>query len=134
VTLECQAPSCGRKFTAARSYAKYCSDACRRRTNKAKKAGVVIPMAEASPPPRPKADGVVAASRRELEDAGRAESSLGQAALAAAARIDSNHETGSAMAALLREHRAIMAEALKGAPRATFVDELKARRDRRLSG
>lgn len=133
MTLVCQAPSCGRRFAAARSHAKYCSDACRRRTNKAKRAGVVVELGANDAPAA--VSGMVAASRRELEEAGRLESSLGQAALAAAARIDANHETGSAMAALLREHRAIMAEALKGAKsKADALDELAERRRRRVSG
>jgi hypothetical protein len=33
-----------------------------------------------------------------------------------------------------RELRAVMAEALKGAPSADVVDEVKARRDRKLAG
>lgn len=133
MTLDCQAPSCGRRFASQRSHAKYCSDSCRRRANKAKKAGKVVPI-DGSAGQVPVV-GMVAATRKELEGAGRLDSSLGQAALAAAARVDANHETGSALAALLREHRAIMGEALKGAPtQADRLDELAERRRRRASG
>ena len=87
--------------------------------------------------PKPVTAGSVAnLTRSELETAGRLETALGQSALAIAVRIDAaDTEAGSAMAALVREHRAALAEALKGAYAvANPLDELRARRDRKRAG
>lgn len=75
---------------------------------------------------------MLAATRAELEDAGRSTTSLGAKALALAARIDAQVDTGSALAALVRQHDLTMAEAVKGAhAKASMLDELRARRDRK---
>lgn len=69
---------------------------------------------------------------RELEEAGRLDTALGQAALGLAALLDAG-EGGSAAAALTREFRATRAEALQGAgalasPLDKARDELAKRR------
>ena len=75
-----------------------------------------------------------AATLRELEAAGRADSSVGLAALGLAARIDTAADTGASMAALVREYRATMAEAVRGASvAASPLDELRRRRDAKLN-
>lgn len=69
----------------------------------------------------------------ELETVDRLGTVLGQAAVGLAQRIEQNRDTGSALAALNRELRATVAEAVKGAgaPRSAISrhrDELAARR------
>jgi hypothetical protein len=78
---------------------------------------------------------LVEAIGRELADAGRLESSLGQQALMLAERIGvSRMDTGSSVASMSRELREVMVRALEGAKVAADpLDELKSRRDRRLS-
>lgn len=72
-----------------------------------------------------------AATRAELEAAGRLDSMLGQVALLLAERM-CEFDTGSGTAALSKELRAVMATAVQGAPAAADpVDELRARRDRK---
>jgi hypothetical protein len=73
-------------------------------------------------------DSVTDATRAELESAGRQDTSLGRSALALAARIDTNLDTGSALASAVRALGETMAAALKGAEPASSLDELKARR------
>jgi hypothetical protein len=78
---------------------------------------------------------LAAATQAELDRAGRLGSAVGQAALALARRIDASQgETGSALAALVREHRATLAEAVKDAEVAADpLDELRNRRERKLA-
>jgi len=73
---------------------------------------------------------------KPLQDAGRVDTSWGQAALLLARRLDSTSaESGSGVAALGREHGATMAEATRGVKVAgDLLDELKARRDRQHVG
>ena len=88
--------------------------------------------------PAPSPDDVpplVAATRRELQAADRLDSVAGQQALKLAERMYGLFDTGSAIAALSRELRAAMAEALKDAPRAgDSLDELAERRRRKAAG
>jgi hypothetical protein len=78
---------------------------------------------------------LVAAIEAELEAAGRLDTALGRQALRLAQRMHSEFDTGSAIAALSRELRATMAEALKDAtPVADPLDELAARRSRKAAG
>ena len=77
--------------------------------------------------------GVLVATRAQLVAIGRAESPLGAASLVLAARLDAGADPGSAMAAMAKELRGIMADLLRDAPAvADPVDELKARRKARL--
>lgn len=85
----------------------------------------VLPSAEAV--------SLAAATRATLDEAGRADSPAGVSALLLAAKLDLGGDTGSAMAALAKQHLAALEEALKDAPRAEDrVDELRARRAKRL--
>lgn len=85
------------------------------------------------PEPLTTASSVTEATRAALEHADRAGTPAGTAALALAARIDSNSDTGSAMASMVRELRATMTEALAGAIVETdALDELRDRRLRRV--
>jgi hypothetical protein len=78
---------------------------------------------------------LVSTTRRELESAGRLDTVLGQQTLILAERIDSPHETASGTAALSKEFRAVREAALEGVGiAANPLDELRARRERKLAG
>lgn len=128
---------CGRVYDAQSPRAKFCKtpscvrerDAKRQRRKKAGGSGAVVQF------PSPVSDDRAAgplevAARVELEAAGQLESLAGQNAVAVARRMDAaSSDTGSSYAALSKELRAAMGEALKDAPRvADAFDELRARR------
>lgn len=127
---------CPAEFEAKRASAKYCSERCKKRAQR-RPGGTgtakVLPL-----PPEPTSESVgsrlAAATLAELEQAGRAETAAGQAALALARRIDAaGSETGTALAAMVREHRATLADAVRDAKKAADpLDELRARRERKL--
>lgn len=124
--------SCGQPFEAKRAAAKYCGERCKKRAQRQPKA----PDSEVSPrAAEVTADALAVATRTELEAAGRLASATGQAALVLARRIDScEAETGSSLAALVREHRATLGEALQAAEgKADPLDELRVRRERKLA-
>lgn len=125
--------TCGNTFQARRSSAKYCGKTCQKRSERQSKpamqAAPDVPVVEFPALP------VVEATKRELEAAGRLETALGQQALRLAKRMHSEFDTGSALASISRELRAVMAEALKGAaPVADPLDELAERRRRKAAG
>lgn len=75
----------------------FCSPTCRKRAAR----GALVPSQR---PPAPLGGGGLArAVTEELEEAGRLETVLGQAALMLARRIDADRDTGAGMAALGRE-------------------------------
>jgi hypothetical protein len=106
----------------------YCSGRCQKRAQRQPK-----PQPAGEMPPDPDFE-LETATLAELNEAGRAESASGKAALALAKRIDSGTgETGAGLAAMVREHRTALADALKGARAETNpLDELRARRERKL--
>jgi len=115
--------SCGRQFEAQRSTARYCGSTCRSRAHRAP----VVSVGQANP--------LREAVRQELEAAGRLETVLGQQALMLADRLAAQGDTGSAVAALSRELRAVMEAALADAPAAAdALDELAERRRRKAAG
>lgn len=121
--MDAKCAVCQTVFEAQRSTARYCSSTCRSRGNRAGVASV-----EALPE-RP--SGLVEAIRRDLEEADRVDTVLGQQALELAGRIVSPLSTGASVATLSRELRTVMAEATAGAVLAADpLDELRARRDR----
>jgi hypothetical protein len=81
-------------------------------------------------------DSVWVTTRAELKTAGRLGTSLGKVALKLAARLDADvRESGMGVAAIVREHSRVLAEAVKGAHIAADpVDELRARRDSKRAG
>lgn len=84
---------------------------------------------------KPKIHPLVAQTTRELEEAGVVETFLGQTALRIAAKLAGESDTGSAMASLSREFRAVMQQALsEGTKKSDSLDELAARRMQRASG
>lgn len=96
----------------------------------------VPPVADSPASPRAESGAVVTAARAELVAAGRLESAAGQVVMALARRIDgAEGETGAAMAALVKEFRAALAEAVDHAEQAADpIDELRAQRERKRSG
>jgi hypothetical protein len=137
--------SCGTEFEAKRAAAKYCGDRCRQRVHRRPDQAKTAELLPVPPEPKSRADDsapgpslydlgpVTLATLAELEDAARASSSAGQAALALAQRIDRGYaETGSAFASLVRQHGVTLAEAVRGAAKAADpLDELRARRERK---
>lgn len=123
-----QCAVCPAEFEAKRKTAKYCSPRCRVRAARQPK-----PEPAATMPVDPDSE-LWTATLDELTSAARVASASGQAALLLARRLDSGlTETGSSMAAMIREHRAALADALKGARAKTNpLDELRARRERKL--
>lgn len=122
--------SCGETFEARRSDRMYCGERCKKRAQRGHKAGTVVPLPSGTVGT---ASSLVEAVRAELEEADRLESWLGQQALTLATRIAAGQDTGSGLAALNREFRSTMAEAVKGvnAPTSAIAkhkDELAARR------
>lgn len=133
---------CGADFEAAHPNTRRCSDECKRAMERRKKRAQRSPDAKAAPvrplPVEPAVGQLEAATAVELRAADRVESAAGQAALALARRVDGGNggraETGSAMASLVREYRATLAEAVRGAQQeADPLDEVRARREHKRS-
>ena len=123
---------CGASYMAKRATSKYCSSGCR---VKAKRAGVSTPVAVIAPVVGAGDTGLTAAVRRELDDAGRVDSALGQAALELAYSVGAPMNTGASVASLVKQLRETLADALKGAESAAdALDELRARRDHKRTG
>lgn len=123
---------CTADYEAKRANSRFCSDSCRKRNQRS-------PVKSTGKPAEPGAEGasssVLDATRVELERAQRVDTALGQQALEIARRMGSPFETGSGVASLSRELRAVMSAALEGVQGALDpVDELRARRDRKRSG
>lgn len=123
-TCEC---GCGSPVT-GRPDRRYASEACSKRARRAE-AGRTTGPGQPVGVTAPKGSGTVAAVREELEAAGRQDTYLGAAALAIAEQLDAATSV-MGFAPLVKELRATMAEALKGARiERTGLDELRARRD-----
>jgi hypothetical protein len=127
---------CRKPYEAARVSSKFCSDSCRKRARRGVAIAPAVPVAPLVPPVS-LVGTLTAATTAELQAAGREFTSLGQAALLLARRLESGEvETGSSVAALVREHRAVLAQAVDGAEVAADpLDELADRRfARRANG
>lgn len=137
MTKSCAA--CGAAFEAKRPGAKYCGDRCRKRAqrNPGLRAAPVTPAAVEEDGPAPAGTCLADAARSELAAAGRVETAAGQVVLALARRIDAAtaQEMGSSLAALTKEFRAALTEAVADAVQAEDpVDELRAKRDSKRLG
>lgn len=74
-------------------------------------------------------------TRQRLDAAGLMGEPKAGALLVLAARIDAASDSGSSLAALVKEHGAKLDELLEQVPAAmTPLDEIRARRERRLAG
>lgn len=115
--------SCGTTFTARHPRARWCSDRCRKR---GQQVGEVVALPAADPEAAATAGPVEAATAKALAEAERIDTPLGQAALALARRIDQpGIDTGSAVAALVRQLEATLATATRGASAATSPQQLQ---------
>lgn len=124
--------SCRDRYEAKRPNSRFCSERCRKRFSRQPGAvASLVPEVDDAPI----SEGPLTRSTRlELEAVGRFDTSIGQLAMLAARRLDAGGETGSAVASLMREHRATVAEAIRGVKLAgDKLDELRAKRDRKLA-
>lgn len=133
VRMQRTCDECGTAYEARRSTSQYCSSRCRTRVSRrggSQEAKPTTPAAVATGPPAE----LVAATRKKLTDAGRLDTVLGQQALLLAQRLTEGRiDTGSSLASLSKELRAVMVDALEGVSRgADPVDELKERRARKF--
>ncbi len=118
--------ACGDSLEGRPGKTRFCDATCRKRASR--RSGP--PVVDA-----PESDGLLNALRCELADADRLDTALGQQALALAVKLSSPFDTGSAMAAVSRELRAVREEALRGAEQAADpLDELRLRRDAKRAG
>lgn len=133
---DCEA--CGRQYSAKTCRSRYCADVeCKRRRERARKRGVGggkvtdLPVGENQEPPS-----VYAVTLAQLERLARVDSAAGQNVLVLAKRLDtSSDDTGSAVAALSKQHLAALAEAVKDAQvEADSIEQLREKSaQRRLS-
>lgn len=127
--MERTCAACGQPFMAKRSTAKYCGSSCRARVA----TGAVVPLPNRpTPAPVSSEPALVVAVRAQLDDADRATSPLGLAALELAmALADANTQPG-AKATLAKQLEATLVSAMKGAKVAQNpVDKLREQRDRK---
>lgn len=116
MTVNCEA--CGQGFEAKRSTARFCSDTCRKRSERSSGAE--------------SGGRSFRAVYAELEAVGRLETADGQIALTLAEALDSGQTSGSAKAQLARELLAVRAKAMAGVKVADDpMDELKRLRDQK---
>jgi hypothetical protein len=122
---------CGTEFETKSTRAKFCGSTCRSRGHRSgTSAAPVVPL-PASPDDPEAVAPLLAATKHELEDAGVADTALGQQAIELARRMSDPRAMGLSVAPISKELRSVMAEAMKDAPRASGLDELRARRDRK---
>lgn len=117
---------CGQPYQAKMSRSRYCSGRCRARYTREHRSQLSAP----APLQARRDDDVVEAVTSELAAAGRLDSSLGRSALRLAALMADPLAAGGAVAAVSKELRAVMAEALRDVSVVDdAVDELQRRRD-----
>lgn len=123
---------CSKEFESDASTAMYCSKSCRQAASRAKKTTVALPTASSGSVEN--SVSTVATVTRQLEMTGRLDTYLGAAAVQLAQRIDASTAV-MGFAALVKELRSTMDAALEGVQVADDpLDELRARRDRKLTG
>lgn len=120
MTVTCA--SCTADFEAKNSTAKYCSATCRSRGSR---------LGRISPDRPPESSGLRDAVVRELIEAGRLDTPLGNLALILADTISSPRTTGSAVASLSRELSVVMVKALEGVRGEDHLDELRRKREQK---
>lgn len=152
--MEIACAECGNAFEAKRDTARYCSTTCRVRAHRKKgpklPADVKTALAERSRTAEeagpevvtgrvviddePEVEGVAAATRKALRDGGVLFTPRGQSAMVLAQRLDAPMlDTGSAVAALVKQLEATLATALEGqAEEVDELEELRRRREERL--
>ena len=129
----CARTGCDEHVPSAR--ATYCSGACQKAVARARSRGEMGDGRNVVGLPRVGAiSSVVAATRTELAAAGRLDNYLGQAALAAAERLDGSRAV-QGYAAMLKEYRDTMREAVADVEQhADTADELRTAALRLIGG
>jgi hypothetical protein len=125
---------CSTEFEAKNMRARYCGGTCSKRAQRmgAARSTTAASLLEALPADSPEGDGCVATTVAALTKAGRLNTPRGQAAVKLARLID-NATAVMGFAALTKEHDRLLDVALAGAVVAADpVDELRARRDRKV--
>ena len=139
--MERRCDVCGTTYTARRASSRFCSERCKKRaqrapaTQRSGKRHRAPPNAAVVPLPQPDVTaGVAESTRRRLDEMGRLDTPLGQAAMALAHRLDDPRgDTGSAVAAMARQLQATLSAATADVrPAGDLLTELRARRDRKL--
>ena len=132
--------SCKRAYQATRPNSKYCGDTCRKRAQRSPKKSpkpvdLSLPELLAGLGSAKTHWPLTDVTARELEDAGRLDTVLGQAAMVLARRIESPMETGASIASMTKQLRETLADALKGAQQAADpLDEIRVRRESKRVG
>ena len=119
---------CNEEFETSSKRAKFCGSTCRSRAHR---SGEPVPIQPSVPVDDSEMPPLLIATRRELEEAGVADTALGQQALELARRMTHPKAMGLSVAPISKELRSVMADAMKDAPVASGLDELRARRDRK---
>ena len=126
---------CHGSYEAKRASSKFCSDNCRLRAHRSPMAVALAPVVPLTTPVDPSEGSLTAATLAELGAAEMLASSLGQLALMLARRLDRpSMDTGSSIAALVREHRATLTAAVDAGKVAEDpLDQLAQQRRQRLA-
>lgn len=137
---------CGQSLEGRAPSARTCSATCRQRVRYRRQRGQLPPAEERGRSEKrarrvaavddgsPGLPALVDAVHRELEQAGKVDTVLGQQALALALRVLSPVDTGSAVASVSRELRAVMAAVVEDAGETgDALDELASRRASRAA-
>lgn len=133
---------CSTSYQPKRPTAKYCSDRCKKRASDQRAADRRAAERAATAPPAEttRSTELVDQVRAELEAAGRLDTVIGRQAMLLASRLETNtNDTGGSAAAVSKELRAVMAEAMSGVHQAEdpvqqSQDELRKRREKRKHG
>lgn len=132
--------ACGKPYDTKSPRSRFCSSTCRSRAHRngqSAPAGAVAGLAVLPAQQSPEGGELVRQVEKRLQDAGRLETYLGQAAIDMARRIEAATAAPLSQAASAhRELRAAMADAMRGANVAKSAvqqhrDELAARREKR---
>lgn len=120
---------CGAGYETSSRTSRFCSSRCRLRNHRSPASTTVT----AFPAPQERPGALSVAIRAELVGAGMLDTVLGQQALALAVRMESPGETGSGVASLSKELRVVFAELAGRVVVEDPLDEIQARRRRKLA-
>lgn len=132
----CELVDCGAEFEAQHPKARFHSAACRKRAHRGaptRDTSQSVPSVPSIVPAVPGAGPVEAAALEQLTAVEREKTTLGQAALALARRVDVGGDTGAGLAALVKQLEATVKAATAGVKSEQSAldkrrDELAARR------
>lgn len=126
---------CGVEYETTSKRSRFCGVTCRSRAHRAGGAPKGAPAVRLPVTPPEDVPSNVDVTREVLEQADRLRTPAGIGALTLAAKLDAGGDTGSALAALQKQHMAALELALRDVKVAESpLDELRARREARLAG